>query len=74
MGLLDRFKKTAEKAKDKAAELADDHGDKAKDALDKAAGVVGDKTKHKHDDKIDKGVDAAKKAIDGLAGDDTTDK
>ncbi len=72
MGLLDRFKKTADQVKDKAADLAEEHGDTAKGALDKAADVVGDKTKHQHDAKIDKGVDAAKGAIDKLAGDDKT--
>jgi hypothetical protein len=71
VGLLDRFKKTAADVKDKAAGLAEDHGDKVKDGIDKAADFVEDKTKHKHDDKIDKGADAAKGAIDKLAGDDT---
>ena len=37
MGLLDRFKKTAGDVKEKAEDLADDHGDEAKDAIDKAA-------------------------------------
>jgi hypothetical protein len=71
MGLFDRFKKTAEQVKDTAADLAEDHGDQAEDALDKAADFVDDKTHHQHSDKIDKGVDAAKGAIDKLAGDDT---
>jgi hypothetical protein len=69
MGLLDRFKKSAEQVKDTATTLAEDHGDKAKGAIDKAADVIGDKTGHKHDAKVDKGVDAAKGAIDKLAGD-----
>ena len=71
MGFLDRFKKTAEQVKDKAADLAEDHGDQAEEALDKAADFVDDKTHHEHSDKIDKGVSAAKDAIDDLAGDDT---
>ena len=69
MGLLDRFKKTAEDVKDTATDLAEEHGDQDKYAFDKAADVVGDKTGHKHDDKIDKGADAAKDAVDKLAGD-----
>ena len=38
MGLFDRFKKTAEDVKDSATDLAEDHGDEAKDAIDKLAG------------------------------------
>jgi len=70
MGFLDDIKKTATKATDKVNELADQHGDKAKDAIDKAAGAVDDKTKGKHTDKVTKGADAAKGAIDKMAGDD----
>ena len=56
MGLFDRFKKTADDVKDKATDLAEVHGDEAKTD---------------HDTTIDKGADAAKDAIDKLAGDDT---
>ena len=38
MGLLDRFTKTARDIKEKAEDLAADHGDEAKDAIDKLAG------------------------------------
>jgi uncharacterized protein YjbJ (UPF0337 family) len=69
MGLLDRFTKTARDVKEKAEDLADDHGDEAKGAIDKAADVASEKTDF--DDKIDQGADAAKDAIDKLAGDDS---
>lgn len=69
MGFLDKLKKSATKATDTVNNLADEHGDKAKDAIDKAADVVDDKTKGKHTDKVTKGADAAKGAIDKMAGD-----
>ena len=69
MGLFDRFKKTAADVKDSATDLAEDHGNEAKDGIDKAADFASDKTDL--DDKIDQGADAAKDAIDKLAGDDT---
>jgi MT0933-like antitoxin protein len=69
MGLLDRFRKTAEDVKAKAEDLAADHGDEAKAAIDKAADVASEKTDL--DDKIDQGANAAKDAIDKLAGDDS---
>lgn len=61
MGILDKFKKQAEQAVDK-------HGDKIAKGLDKAAGVVDAKTKGKHHGQIDKGVSAAKNALDKLDG------
>ena len=69
MGLFDRFKKTAASVKDTATDLAEEHGDEGKDAIDKAADFASDKTDL--DDKIDQGADTAKDAIDELAGDDT---
>ncbi len=70
MGFLDDVKKTAGKVADTANDLADEHGDQAKDALDKAADVVDDKTKGKYSDKIAKGAESAKGAIDKMAKDD----
>jgi hypothetical protein len=70
VGLLDRLKKTASDVKGKAQDLADEHGDKVKDNIDKAGDFVQKKTKHKHDDKVDKGVDLAKGAVDKLAAED----
>jgi antitoxin protein of toxin-antitoxin system len=68
MGILDRFKKQAET-------MVDKHGDQISKGLDKAAGVVDSKTKGKHTGQIDKGVTAAKNALDKLDGknDDITD-
>lgn len=69
MGLLDKFKKGAADSKEKAEGLADEHGDKAKDGIDKAADMADDKTGGKHSEHIDKGADAAKGAVDGLQSD-----
>ena len=66
MGMFDDIKK-------KAQDLAGQHGDKAKDAVDKGADVADDKTGGKYSDHIDKGADATKDAIDKAAGDDDTE-
>jgi hypothetical protein len=63
MGFLDKFKK-------KAGDLADDHGDKATDAIDKGADFVDDKTGGKHTDKIESGAEKAKDLVEGLGDDD----
>ncbi len=70
MGFLDDMKDTAGKAADAVNDLADEHGDAAKQALDKAADVVDDKTGGKYSDKIETGVDKADEAIDKMAHDD----
>jgi MT0933-like antitoxin protein len=61
MGFLDKLKKQAGDAVDK-------HGDQIAKGLDKAAGVADAKTKGKHTGQIDKGVSAAKNALDKLDG------
>lgn len=61
MGFLDD-------AKNKIGDLVDQHGDKVSDGLDKAAGVVDDKTGGKFTDKIEGGVDKAKDGLDSLDG------
>lgn len=61
MGFLDDAKKKLEDAVDK-------HGDKISEGLDKAAGVVDDKTKGKYSDKINQGVEKAKDGLDKLDG------
>jgi uncharacterized protein YjbJ (UPF0337 family) len=66
MGMFDDIKK-------KAQDLAGQHGDKAKDAVDKGADYADDKTGGKYSDHIDKGSDATKDAIDKVAGDDDTE-
>ncbi|WP_156724825.1 antitoxin [Streptomyces apocyni] len=52
--------------KDKASELAAEHGETVGKGLDKAADIVDSKTGGKHSDKIDTGVEKAKGLIDGL--------
>jgi len=63
MGFLDKFKSKAE-------DLAEEHGDKIEDAIDKVADIADDKTGGKYSDKIESGADKAKDVIEGLAGDD----
>lgn len=56
--------------KNKASDLVDEHGDKVKDGIDKAADLADDKTGGKHSETIDSVADKAKGAIDKLAGGD----
>ncbi len=60
------FKKFRKKAQD----IAEDHGDKAEDAIDKAADFADDKTGGKYSDQIDTGAEKAKDFIEGLAEED----
>ncbi|MGH9024757.1 MAG: antitoxin [Acidimicrobiia bacterium] len=62
MGLFDRFKR----AKDKAGDLVEEHGDKVESGIDKAADFADDKTRGKYSKHIDKGADTAKDAIEKL--------
>ncbi len=66
MGFIDKFKKQAPGLKDKAAELAREHGDKIDSGIDKAADLADKATKGKYSDKIDGASDKAKDAVDGL--------
>lgn len=61
MGFLDN-------AKDKLADAVDGKGEKIADGLDKAKGLIDDKTGGKFSDKLDTGVEKAKDALDGLDG------
>ncbi|GGS16807.1 hypothetical protein GCM10010252_65220 [Streptomyces aureoverticillatus] len=70
MGFLDRLKDKLAPAKGKAADLAQQHGDKIDQGLDKAAKVVDRRTKGKYSDKIRTGTVKAKDAVDRLAGTD----
>nr|NIS41212.1 antitoxin [Desulfuromonadales bacterium] len=54
------------KFKKKAADLAEEHGDKIDEGIDKAADFVDDKTGGKYTDKIEGGTEKAKDFIDGL--------
>jgi len=55
--------------KDKASELAAEHGDKIEDGIDKAADLIDDKTGGEHRDKIEQGAEKAKDFVQGLADD-----
>ena len=66
MGLMDTLKKTAAQATEKAGDLADQHGDKVKGAIDKAATTADEQTKGKYASKIGNGAGKAKDAVDKL--------
>ncbi|MGW0905351.1 antitoxin [Streptomyces sp. NPDC002853] len=72
MGFLQNLKNKLAPAKGKVAGLAQQHGDRIDQGLDKAAQVVDAKTKGKYSDKIQTGTGKAKDAVDRLAG--TPDK
>jgi hypothetical protein len=67
MGLMDNLKAKLAPAKDKVSGLAQQHGGKIENGLDKAAKVVDEKTKGKYSDKIQTGTGKAKDAMDRLA-------
>ena len=67
MGLLDNLKAKLSPAKDKVSGLAQQHGDRITQGLDKAAKVVDEKTKGKYSDRIQTGTGKAKDAMDKLA-------
>ncbi|GAA1165896.1 hypothetical protein GCM10009654_23510 [Streptomyces hebeiensis] len=52
--------------KDKAEDLAEAHGDKISDGLEKAGDFLDDRTDGKHSDKIDTAVDKAQEYIEKL--------
>ncbi|MVO89699.1 antitoxin [Streptomyces sp. p1417] len=70
MGFLNRLKDKLAPAKGKASELAQQHGDKVDQGLDKAAQLVDRRTKGKYSDKIQTGAGKAKDALDRFAGAD----
>ncbi|MFF9196007.1 antitoxin [Streptomyces sp. SBR177] len=67
MGLLDSLKAKLAPAKDKVSDLAQQHGGKVEQGLEKAAKVVDEKTKGKYSGKIETGTGKAKEAIERLA-------
>ncbi|WP_326672880.1 antitoxin [Streptomyces sp. NBC_01257] len=67
MGFMDNLKAKLSPAKDKVSDLAQQHGDKIDQGLDKAARTVDAKTKGKYSDKIVSGTQKAKGAVDRLA-------
>jgi hypothetical protein len=58
------------KFKKQAEDLAEEHGDKIEDAIDKVADIADDKTGGKYSDQIESGAEKAKDVVEGLAGDD----
>ncbi|MCD9145594.1 antitoxin [Streptomyces albireticuli] len=73
MGLLDNLKAKLGPVKDKVGDLAQQHGDKIEQGLEKAAKVVDEKTKGKYSSQIQTGTGKAKDAIDRLAEKDGKD-
>ena len=55
------------KLKDKAEEIAEDHGDKIADGLERAGDLVDEKTDGKHSEQIDTAVDKAQDLVARLA-------
>ncbi|MFD3739650.1 antitoxin [Streptomyces sp. NPDC058629] len=53
--------------KDKAEDLAEAHGDKISDGLEKVGDFIDDKTDGKHSDRIDTAVDKAQDYVENLA-------
>ncbi|WP_406145499.1 antitoxin [Streptomyces sp. NBC_01012] len=66
MGFLDNLKTKLAPAKDKVGDLAQQHGGKIEQGLDKAARTVDEKTKGKYSEKIESGTQKAKEAVDRL--------
>ncbi|MGP3774719.1 antitoxin [Streptomyces sp. SDT5-1] len=62
MGFMDSLKAKFGPARDKVTDLAQQHGDKIDQGLEKAGRMVDEKTKGKYSDKIQMGTDKAKDA------------
>ncbi|MEV0784324.1 antitoxin [Streptomyces sp. NPDC050423] len=67
MGFMDNLKAKLSPAKDKVSDLAQQHGDKIDQGLQKAARTVDEKTKGKYSDKIESGTQKAKDAVERLS-------
>ncbi|AXG81257.1 antitoxin [Streptomyces paludis] len=59
--------------KDKATDLASEHGEVIGQGLEKVASVIDDKTDGKYSDKLDTGVEKAKDFLGGLDDKDEKD-
>ncbi|THA57456.1 antitoxin [Streptomyces sp. A0958] len=70
MGFMDSVKAKLAPAKDKVSDLAQQHGDKIDQGLEKAARTVDEKTKGKYSDKIVTGTQKAKDAVEKLSNKD----
>ncbi|WP_328320004.1 antitoxin [Streptomyces sp. NBC_00388] len=67
MGFLDNVKAKLGPAKDKVSDLAQQHGGKIGEGLDKAAHTVDARTNGKYSDKIESGTGKAKEALERLS-------
>lgn len=56
---------------DKAKDLAGEHEDEVKEAIDKAADFVDDKTGGKYSDQVETGAEKAKELVEGLTDGDS---
>lgn len=70
MGFMDSVKAKLAPAKEKVSDLAQQHGGKIDQGLDKAARTVDEKTKGKYSDKIVTGTQKAKDAVEKLSNKD----
>jgi hypothetical protein len=64
MSFMDTLKGKLGMSKDKAGDVAREHGDKIDTGIDKAGRAADDRTGGKYSDKIDTGTDKAKGAVD----------
>jgi hypothetical protein len=64
MSFMDTLKGKLGMSKDKAGDLAREHGDKIDSGIEKAGRAADSKTGGKYSDRIDTGVDKAKGAVD----------
>lgn len=67
MSFLDSLKSKLSPAKDKVSDLAQQHGGRIGEGLDKAAKTVDQKTKGKYSDKIESGTGKAKNALERMS-------
>ncbi|HET8602079.1 MAG TPA: antitoxin [Segeticoccus sp.] len=67
MSFLDKAKQMFGQARTRAGELADEHGDKIDQAIDKGGSFLDERTKGKYSDTINKVSDGAKGAADRIA-------
>jgi hypothetical protein len=58
--------------KDKASDLASEHGDKAKEGMEKAGDFADEKTGGEHTEKIDQGVQKGQDLVDEMGGEGGT--
>ncbi|MBV2353981.1 antitoxin [Streptomyces sp. J2-1] len=56
------------KLKEKAEDIAEEHGDRISAGLEKAGDLIDDRTGGKHGDKIDTAVDKAQEYVGKLGG------